>query len=179
MRQNEKNPNWKQILDLVQSFLTCCGVIAAGWWFLFSAQAQGKATCSQSLSMVKVNSNMWWGCLEVKIENVGQRPLDLKESIFKLSQIKPVVKGYSLELNTNDYRVHWPQMIYRDDSLVDRILPGEADYKIFEFTIPTNVETFRVYSYLSLGKTKELGWSKVSIYTIRNDKAVLVEATED
>jgi hypothetical protein len=35
------------------------------------------------------NSNVWWGCLEVKVENVGQRPLDLTAARLKVSQINP------------------------------------------------------------------------------------------
>lgn len=83
-------------------------------------------------------------------------------------------------LDTNDDRVHWPIMLtYRESPLNDHILPSEVDYDYFEFMLPTNVETFRIYTYLSTGKTRKLGWSEISVYTIKDDKAVQLKEPEN
>jgi hypothetical protein len=181
-----ENGKLKAFFEITQAVLTCCAILAGGWWFIAQRQGDAKAICSHKLSVVSVNhggTNFLWGCLEMKIANAGLIPIDLSRGILKVSLVKPVPDQWDLKWEDGDtlgQRVSWPQLFYRDDQVFDHILPGEEDYKYFEFTMPTNVETFRVYSYLTLGKVlgtnPPLGWAKVSIYRMENGKAVQLEA---
>jgi hypothetical protein len=176
-----KTEKWKLFFETIQALLTCGAIITAACWFFLQAEGESKAKCSHKLSMVKVDiggSNFWWGCLEVKIENVGQIPFNPTQGILKVSQIKPLPADLNVNIDKNG-RFRWPQLLSYTNVMTNPIRPGEVDYRNFEFAIPTNVETFRVYSYLNLGKDRPLGWSKASIYTIKDDKIVQIETPED
>lgn len=47
-----------------------------------------------------------------------------------------------------------------------RIEPGEDDELYFEFSIPSNVETILVYTFLDNPKKKGIGWNKTSVYKV-------------
>jgi hypothetical protein len=182
-RRTSSLETWRTRLDIIQKGFACVAILCAAGWFYFRAEAKGKAVCTHQLSLVMVNNgktNLWWGNLEVGIENVGHRTLNLSDGLIKISQLRPLPDGFELKLNPTNaaYRVDWPQLVYRGAPLAIPILPGETDFKNFEFFMPTNVQAFRVYSYVSLG-TNQLGWSRVSIYEIKDGKAVRVKEPED
>jgi len=179
-------PKWKNRLDGVQSILTSLAIIAGGWWFFFQAEANNKAKCSHSLTLVPVHTNFLWANLEVKVENVGKRTLHLDKGIFKVSQVKPV-KGSPLELMddgispvlADDNRAEWPILSYHERKLGQRILPGETDYIYYEFAVPTNVSVLRVYSYFATGGKKDFGWPKISVYTFNNGRLTTQKDTDE
>src|SRR5690349_11967863 len=129
MEPKTKTEKWKLAFETIQALLTCCAILAGGWWFFCQQQGHTKASCSHKLSMAMVNNggtNFWWGCLEVKISNVGQIPVHLTRGILKVSLINPLPEDWSLTAD-DDNRIHWPQLIYKDAQLEIPIFPGEDD----------------------------------------------------
>ena len=176
-------PKWKNYIEGIESLLTSLAILGAAWWFLFQDEANNKAKCSHSLTLVRVHSNFVWGNLEVKIENVGKRTLAIREVVFKVSQVKPAVglahdlmdDGYSPVL-ASDNRALWPVLNCQTQSLQTRILPGEVDYVYYEFAVPTNAQVLRVYSYFTTDKKRNIGWPKISVHTVKNGN--LTQTTE-
>jgi hypothetical protein len=174
----EKGPT-QAFFETLQAIFTCAAIVIGAGWFFYQQENKPKANFSHKLAMVKVDNgstNLWWGSLEVKVANVGQIPLSLNESALKITLVSPTPEGWSLEITNN--RVAWPQILYSTNKSVEYVLPGEEDYRYFEFTLPNYVQTFRVFSFLKLGTKNELAWSKVSIYNIENGKITEVGTTE-
>ena len=174
--ENEKTVTEKRKLffEAIQALLTCCAILATAWWFLLSAEAKGKANCTQKLSMVQMASNhtnLWWCSLEVKMENVGKRSLKLTNARIIVECIQPQTNGFQLNLEVND---KWGKPVFdhgKKNYVIDSyILPGETDYEYFEFTMPTNIQIFKVYSYISRTKCDDYGWTKNSVYKIEGDQ---------
>jgi hypothetical protein len=190
MSHKADDPKWKIYFDAIQSVLTSGAIIAAAWWFFFQGEANDKAKCFHTLAMVPVDgsaTNFLWGDLKVQIENVGKRPLALEEIEYTISQVKPigttlkalVDAGFDIVPAGTNNRVNWPilnQAVFPLNKM--SILPGEVDNLDYEFSVPANVEVLRIYSWFTADKKKNLGWGKVSIYKVMNDRWVQITESE-
>ena len=162
--------NWKDLIDSFQSVVATLAIFAAGWWFFISGEYAGKAHCTQRLDMVQVTSdstNVWWCAMDLKVENTGERPFTLDTARIKVVCIQPQTNGFALKLGTHG-RYSWGSSVFNNggtnDSIHIKLLPSDVENVHFEFTLPTNIQVFRVYSYVNRNAGDDSGWDCSCVY---------------
>jgi hypothetical protein len=178
---------WVNFFDKIQSTVTICAVIAAAGWFLWSDEAAGKADCCQKLNMVEVTSNhtnLWWCSLNLRVENMGERTFDLNTAMIIVQRIKPQ-SVTSLNFDGQQGQYEWGDDAFDNGGnyyQVDiKVLPKEVDYQNFEFTLPTNIEIFRVYTYINNTNkiiNRHYGWDSMCVYEMESNQPVDISAIE-
>jgi hypothetical protein len=185
----EKNdqPSWwagafhrcVKFFDKIQSTATVGAIIAAGYWFFLSDQSGGKANCSQKLDMVEVTdhgASVWWCSLDLKIENVGQRPFHLTSARFNVDCISPQQTNF---LQFGQYhRIDWgTPPAATNYNIRASILPSEVSYQNFEFILPTNIQVFRIYASVNKADDR-FGWDSACVYEMVNNQPVDISEVE-
>ena len=73
--------------------------------------------------------------------------------------------------------VSWPLLKERIDKRHVKIAPGEEDTLYYDFIIPNNIETIKVFSWIGTQESG-LGWGKTTIYDLKNGKEHLNETSK-
>ena len=187
---------WKLWFETIQAILTSLAILVAAIWALYILYQEREIfphlNIKQAVSHIVLSDREDKENLlrvEINLENVGKRKLNIKDITIRIQQISPLIpcaevttcvgKEINIALeNTvrkND-RFTWPLLAERivsyDNSLV--IEPGEIDKLDYEFVVPQEAKAIRVYTYLSNEKMStdenEIGW-KISKYYNFDEKS--------
>ncbi len=97
-----------------------------------------------------------------------------------MQQVFPVPRSIRnlLDAGTNPIKnnlnvVSWPLLFRRTPRLALEVEPNESGELVQEFFIPAYVQTIKLYTYfenaLKSKPGKSIGWSKTTIYSIREE----------
>jgi hypothetical protein len=104
-----------RVLSIIQSFTTIVAIFVAGFWFLFKGEGYQKANIVHSVSHFELNQDWTWVNLDIKIDNVGTRRLDLNYSDVRIQHVIPLEKSLKSNIengnsiiSVNTYKIPWP-----------------------------------------------------------------------
>ena len=125
----------------------------------------------------------------IEFNNTGSSQISIGKYIIRIQQILPLLSCpnpencVSNQINEalkervrNEERYSWPIVAKRESELSDQIViePGEKDKLDYEFAIPSDVKTVRIYCHISNKKIasegKEYGWSQSIFYEFKKGK---------
>lgn len=153
----------KAWLSLVQSVLTITAIIVGAAWFAQQGDPFAKATISHEITDRSIGEGHRWIHIAITIANPGKTMLALETGTIRIQQIKPLDSRGSAVLanavsngNANSvvskehYVVIWPAPVEEyAPKLHVQIEPGESDTLNYEFVIPAEIKTIKVYSDFS------------------------------
>lgn len=183
-KKSGKLDTTKKILDIGQSAVTIIAIILGGCWtyrlFIKKRESYPRANVENEISHYDLNSNLFLLHVKVKIKNIGDVLLSIKEMEIRVQQILPIHNEISGSINISNKvktrekdEIPWPMLdgkIQNYESKLYEIEPGESDESPFDFIIDKNLEVIEVYSYFQNIKKEErdLGWGCTSIYKLEN-----------
>jgi len=149
----------KDFATIIQASITTVAVIAAGIWFIVTGQYQDKLSISNNITHRIIDDEHIWLRLYVTMENVGQRPVRIGYCYIQVQQVLPldisvqdkihdVQDGNNINSLIINGHFTWPA-IYGNEfhgAIDEKIAPGEKHYAEFDFILPPNIKTVRVFS---------------------------------
>jgi hypothetical protein len=176
----------KEIIELLQSVITIAAIVVGGVWTyrLFIEQRELKPHLNIRHAVVArvISPGVAWVHLTVTLENTGASLISLHRADVRVQQILPVGPAIQAALNAGKTRVGrknnlvpWPGLCRYVTTPDLDIEPKETDNVEFDFLIPADVRSIRVYTYLenasATSKTRRMGWKLGSIHDISEAKA--------
>ena len=172
----------KPFFELLQSVLTSLAIIVGGFWtyrlFLEQRSSRPHLNIHHSVTSKVIYSGAVWLHLEVSLENAGDSLVSLKTEDVRIQQVLPLrpelqawlAKGKNLVLPGSD-AVAWPLVCRYEASFARQIEPKETDNLDFDFVIPAQLRTVRIYTYLQNEKSGKnaLGWQLDSLYDLASE----------
>lgn len=174
--------DFKSLVSAGESIAKIGGLIAAGWWtFLLFVQKREKyprARTTHSLIVLGKVDGYRLLRLAVKVENLGNVLIELRQGRVSMQAIRPVSAAWKSAILHGDSipRVEgrefaWPDLEkfpleWGDDGY--RIEPLESEEFRFDLTIADTVEAIQIYSYFKnlTVKDTELGWNCTTVEII-------------
>ncbi len=181
---------FKDHIETIQAIVTILAVLVGGAWtyklFIKERKHIPHANIEQKVSHIPLTDQVNLIRIGVDLTNMGNSRLVSRKCIIRIQQISPIlpceghepcavkqVNAALKETERKEDRFSWPLLTERVKIFgkpLD-IEPGEKDVIDFEFVIPSNIETVRIYSYFrNEKKTKgkdEVGWSVSTYYDFR------------
>jgi hypothetical protein len=103
---------------------------------------------------------------------VGKTILRVREIEARIQIVEPldgiIVQKLAAEDNIVDLAnnvVMWPEMGRRNVAINLQLEPGEKDIIPFEFVLPSDWSTIKMYVFMYNEMTNTLGWSATAIYS--------------
>jgi hypothetical protein len=163
------------LLKIVQSAVTTAAILAAGAWFLMQGEAEARANISHEVTHRPLDDRWTWVGLSVTVENAGNRRLDLERGIVRIQQVLPLDAALAGKLAAGESlmdgtAIPWPRIGESYElELHNQIQPKESDSSFhYDFVVPSNVRTVRLYSYFEQRADPPLGWGHATFYDIRD-----------
>lgn len=182
--------NIKDKIETIQVIITIAAVVVGGFWtyslFIKERENYPHANIEHKVSHVQLSKDTILLRVSIVVTNTGNSRLVIKKSDIRIQQILPLtgcVENYPCaekQINealqkrerTKD-RFSWPMIARRLKpwEIPLDIEPSEKDEIDFEFVIPSDVTTIRIYSYFrNEEKTThegEVGWIQSSYYKLK------------
>ena len=171
----------KELIELLQSVITIAAIVVGGIWTyrLFVEQRALKPHLNIQHAVVArvISPGVAWLHLTVTLANSGDSLVSLHKADVRVQQILPLGPSIQAALNARKTRVGrknnlvpWPGLCrYVMTPDVD-IEPKETDNVEFDFLIPANVRSVRIYTYLenalATSKSRKMGWKLGTIHDI-------------
>ena len=142
---------------------------------------QPHLTITQEVSHRRVGDRYVHISVKARLVNTSKVIVEIEESLYRIQQIKPisdqvVERKYSEYSNSTDdiNYIQWDtitQLIHRWGQGEFAIEPGQSEIEVYEFIIPSEIETVLVYAEFSGGAPKGndgLGptWTVTDVYDI-------------
>jgi hypothetical protein len=160
--------------EVVLHAVTVVAIAVAGVWFFLTREAAPHGRTSHEAVSQKISDNHRWVHVDVLIQNVGKRPINIGYCSAKVERVLPLDESQLKSLGNGKLggkssEINWPQAaaIQRRDR-GHFIEPGEEHRLRFDFVIPANVELVRVYSYFSPDRESGWGWNTTSFHNLKN-----------
>lgn len=170
---------FKNAAGAVQSVAAVIAIVVGGIWTydLFIKQRKGvpQANVSHAVSFKQVSDTQVWVHVAVHFENTGETILRLVDGEARVQQILPLAADIAGAMTRNRDPVAagkrvtpWPTLCYRQTPLDIEIEPSETDTIFYEFFIPHQIRTIKVYSYFATENSggRRLGWTGTSIHDV-------------
>lgn len=170
----------KTLAETGQAIATIVALIVGGAWtytlFVRKRQRFPRATLSHTVAIRNITPGFLLVHLVVRVQNIGEVLLELRDSDIQLRQIVPLDEKQAKEIaegkdpvKTGDSEVDWPGIGRRECDWKERpteIEPGEYDEFHYDFLIDSSVTTFSAYSYFGniTKKGKEIGWNCATLH---------------
>jgi hypothetical protein len=176
----------KDHLSAIQSICLIAGIIAGLIWFYDQGESRPRVIISHKITSRKINDDAFWINVSVKIHNIGKVPVHINSGFVRIQKIIPLSDEMTKDIKRNvsiiDKKsciVRWPPACqHYEYKLKDNlsIEPGEFDRKSYEFFVPSDLKTIKVYSYFEnpekswwkfWEKPKPIGWNEETIYDLK------------
>jgi hypothetical protein len=176
---------WNRVSDLArttQAILTSLAIIAGGIWFWQRGEMQPRANVEHVITYEPLTEHYALLHVQAEIRNEGKTRLHIRQARAWVQQILPLVGSLREEVehngpavvNADDHAVNWtlvPGALYDRSDLSIDIEPGEAAGDWFEFVIPREAKTVRLYTYFrnqaAFQQGADTGWSSETIYQVQ------------
>lgn len=178
----------KDGLDIAQSLATIIAIIVGGIWtyklFVEERHHYPHANLEHGISHISLSKHINVLNVVMTVKNTGTSMLEIKKMLLRVQQILPVlpcvdkqpcaveqVNKALREVERTEDRFSWPLISEKTSYLKApmEIEPSEEDQMDFEFAIPSNVTSARIYSYIRNEakdlNTGEIGWFLSSYYS--------------
>ncbi len=162
-------------VSIVQSTATTIAILAAAVWFLLRGEGNDRANIAHSVTHRQLHEDWTWVGLSVRFENKGNQRIDLTRALIRIQQVLPLhdkllrrmADGDPL-IRAGETAVRWPKVVPAYDVELDNeIEPNEVDTSFkYDFLIPSNVRTVRLYSYFEQQEQPSVGWSAATLYDL-------------
>ncbi|MGA7577970.1 MAG: hypothetical protein ACLQUW_01540 [Desulfobaccales bacterium] len=186
MLKDSSISKWKDITEIVKSVFIVAGIIGTGYWFFEQGEVRPRADIAHEITYRHISKDYTWIHVSVIVKNIGMTPIRIEKGKVYIQQILPLSKNLEGNLKTknnivdkNFFIVIWPNAC-EDNTIYNinqRLLiePGEVNRKYFEFVIPSNITTIKVYSYFENTQRSwvywikyiSVGWKTATIYDIK------------
>lgn len=176
----------KEPLAAIQSICIIAGIIAGVIWFYGQGESRPRVIISHKITDRKINENIVWINVSVKIHNIGKVPINIDSGYVTIQKIIPLsedmiknIKKYFYLKDRNSCIVNWPAACqHYEDKLNEKLFiePGGVDRKSYEFLVPSDLKTIKVHSYFEnpekswwkfWEKPKSIGWNEETIYDLK------------
>jgi hypothetical protein len=169
----------KDWLAIFQSAVTIAGILGAGWWFIAQRETAYRANVSNEVVSYSLGNHLNLINVTATLTNKGRRRIHLGRAKIRLDQVAPLAGELAARaasgkplIDRGNARVIWPSIggPYRV-TLNATLEPSEAQAFTFEFVIPSDVETVRLYSFFASESTSSnYGWSAATIHDVRREE---------
>jgi len=168
----------KDYLSIVQSVAVSIGFVAGAVWFFAQREALPRARISHSITHRTLTPDSTWIHVSIRFTNIGKRMIKLHSGVVWLERILPLEdrletqlkEGKPLILPTQE-TVEWPRLGEGYKPELNRLFePGEDEDLEYEFVIPSNIRTVKLYSWFESQREPSLGWAKSTVYEIGANK---------
>lgn len=176
----------KEYFAVIQSICIIAGIIAGLIWFYNQGESRPRVIITHKITDRKISDNIVWISVSVKIHNVGKVPVNVDSGFVRIQKIIPLSKNMITDINKDvsiiDKKsciVIWPPACqHYEYKLKDKLFiePGEVDRKSYEFLVPADLKTIKVYSYFGnpekswwkfWAKPNLIGWNEETIYDLK------------
>jgi len=168
---------WKDLIDIVHSIFVILAIICAGYWFFKQGEIRPRADIFHEITYRNIYKGNNWVHVLINIKNIGKTPIVIEKGTVWIQQVTPLADKFKTDLDSGvniinkDYAVVWPnacnQEPYKRNTPIS-IEPGETDRKSYEFIVPRDVTTIKVYSYFeNPNKSYDIGWKTITIYDMK------------
>jgi len=177
---------WKDILEILKSVFIILGIIGGAVWFYEQGEVKPRAEISHEITYRNISKDYKWVHVLVNIKNIGRIPIRIEKGSVNVQRILPLNSEIEnkLKSGTNIIDKKFFIVIWQNADKYNTIHnlqkptmiePGEVDKKYFEFIIPHNLITIKVYSYFENParswwywiKYDPAGWKTVTIHNIK------------
>ena len=173
----------KDFAAIIQASITTAALIAGGIWFIVTGDYRTKLNINSSITHRIIDKEHIWLRLYVTMENVGKRRIYLGYCYIQVQQILPLDISIQDKIhdaqNSNDSNsisknghIDWPAIDGNEFNgyINEQIEPGEKHYAEYNFILPSNIRTVRIFSSIS----REIHDSSIrvssEIYEIKNNE---------
>lgn len=174
--------DFKSFVAVAEPIAKIIGFAVAGWWtfvlFIQKREKYPRARTTHSLMLLGKIGGYRLLRLAVKIENLGNVLIELREGRVSIQAIRPLSDEWKVAIlhgeaipRIEGREFAWPDLEkfpfeWGDDGYM--IEPLESEEFHFDLTLADTIEAIQVYSYFKnvTAKGKELGWMCTTIQTI-------------
>ena len=173
-RVSRRRERIKDSLSIVQSMAVTIGFVSGAVWFFAQREAFPRATISHSITDRALTPDSTWVHATIRFTNIGKRKIELHSGVVWLEKILPLEDRLAQQLHEGKSliapaqgMVEWPRLGDGYTPALDRSFePGEDEDLEFEFVIPSEVRTVKLYSWFERLHEPRIGWSKSTVYEI-------------
>ena len=166
----------KDLIEIVQSAVNILAIIVAGSWaymlFIQHREIMPKVKIDLHIVYRDIIDDKTWLRSEVFLENVGNTMLRVREIEARIQLVEPLDDVIVRRLQAGEHIVDpaynvvmWPEMGKRNMTINLHLEPGEKDIIPFEFFLPSEWRTIKIYVFMYNELSTNLGWSSTAIYS--------------
>jgi len=173
----------KDFISIIQPLLTMSAIIWGGVWsymlFIRKRQVAPRANIEHSITYKSLTANKSLLHLTVKITNIGNVLIVLKDADIRLQKISPIapelleyIEQGEVPLLKYSNEGDWPKIGGELFSLQDRVEPGETHELYYDFILDNNIKLVKVYSHFTNIKiwkkkpSREIGWGLSTLHEL-------------
>jgi hypothetical protein len=168
-----------KLFSSLQMIITGSAVALGAWWFTARRQRYPRANITNTVTHRIIAPGYVWVHIRTDITNTGNVLLEIVNALTWLQKIVPAPVVYRDQIiqgltpaGPNCTEIQWPTIDDRQCDVATEIEPGESDFLAWDFIIPDEHKTIRVFTAIH-NETKRargpIGWSTETIYDIVGD----------
>lgn len=169
----------------LQAAVTSLALVLAAWWFMTKRERYPRADLTHVITHRHVAPGVVWVHVELKTANKGAVLMSLVRALTRVQQVAPLTDDLREKVLADPAKVVPPEKTQAPwrglrSSTIElehrEIEPEETDSLYWDFFVPDEVRTVRVYSYLTneaKRHRKEIGWSVETIYELVPEEAAV------
>lgn len=181
-------------IDAGKNIVTAAAIIAAALWFVRRRIRFPRARVQHCVNARPIGNGRLFIRIQVKIDNVGDVLMRLKEACLYVQQVRPLDSSITeiIErsngqdpISAGSCELPWPALIVRDYDWRKKryeIEPGELENYNFDVILTDDIETIQIYTHIAnrVKWFKKIGWNETSLYDINTEaaSATAAEATD-